>query len=59
MSNHSTRNPARRLAMLGASLAALALSGTLNFGSTSQGGSPHMSAELLKTLAQIDIVHVP
>ena len=33
--------------------------GTLNFGSTSQGGSPHMSGELLKTLAQIDIVHVP
>ena len=33
--------------------------GTLNFGSTSQGGSPHMSGELLKVLAQIDIVHVP
>ncbi len=33
--------------------------GTLNFGSTSQGGSPHMSGELLKTLAQIDLVHVP
>jgi tripartite-type tricarboxylate transporter receptor subunit TctC len=33
--------------------------GTLNFGSTSQGGSPHMSGELLKTLAQVDIVHVP
>jgi hypothetical protein len=45
--------------MLGASLAARALSGKLNFGSTSQSGSPHMSAELLKTLAQIDIVHVP
>jgi hypothetical protein len=56
MSIRSTRNPARRLAMLGVSLA---LSGTLNFGSTSQGRSPHMSAELLKTLAQIDIVHVP
>jgi len=33
--------------------------GTLNFGSTSQGGSPHMSGELLKTTAQIDIQHVP
>ena len=33
--------------------------GTVNFGSTSQGGSPHMSGELLKVLAQIDIVHVP
>jgi tripartite-type tricarboxylate transporter receptor subunit TctC len=33
--------------------------GTLNFGSTSQGGSPHMSGELLKTMAQIDIQHVP
>ena len=33
--------------------------GTLNFGSTSQGGSPHMSGELFKAMAQIDIVHVP
>ena len=33
--------------------------GTVNFGSTSLGGSPHMSGELLKTMAQIDIVHVP
>ena len=33
--------------------------GTLNFGSTSQGGSPHMSGELLKTMAQIDMQHVP
>lgn len=39
--------------------AARARPGTINFGSTSQGGSPHMSGELLKTLAQIDIVHVP
>lgn len=31
----------------------------LNFGSTSMGGSPHMSGELLKTLAGIDMVHVP
>lgn len=33
--------------------------GTVNFGSTSLGGSPHMSGELLKTLTGIDIVHVP
>ena len=33
--------------------------GTLNFGSTSPGGSPHMSAELLKMMAGVDIVHVP
>lgn len=39
--------------------AARAKPGTINFGSTSLGGSPHMSGELLKTLTQIDIVHVP
>lgn len=33
--------------------------GTINFGSTSHGGSPHMSGELLKSMAGIDIVHVP
>lgn len=33
--------------------------GTINFGSTSLGGSPHMSGELLKTMAGINIVHVP
>lgn len=33
--------------------------GSINFGSTSHGGSPHMSGELLKTLAQIDIAHIP
>lgn len=33
--------------------------GTINFGSTSHGGSPHMSGELFKSLAGIDIVHVP
>jgi tripartite-type tricarboxylate transporter receptor subunit TctC len=33
--------------------------GKLNFGSTSLGGSPHMSAELLKMMAGIDMVHVP
>jgi tripartite-type tricarboxylate transporter receptor subunit TctC len=39
--------------------AAKAKPGTINFGSTSLGGSPHMSGELLKTMAHIDIVHVP
>jgi tripartite-type tricarboxylate transporter receptor subunit TctC len=33
--------------------------GTLSFGSTSTAGSPHMSGELLKTRAKIDIQHVP
>ena len=33
--------------------------GSINFGSTSHGGSPHMSGELLKTLAQINIAHIP
>lgn len=33
--------------------------GTINFGSTSLGGSPHMSGELLKTLTGINIVHIP
>jgi tripartite-type tricarboxylate transporter receptor subunit TctC len=33
--------------------------GKYNFGSTSLGGSPHMSGELLKVMAKVDIVHVP
>jgi tripartite-type tricarboxylate transporter receptor subunit TctC len=33
--------------------------GTLNFASPGSGTSGHMSAELLKSLAGIDIVHVP
>ena len=33
--------------------------GALSFGSTSQGGSPHMSGELLKVTAKIDMLHVP
>lgn len=33
--------------------------GKLNYGSTSLGGSPHMSAELLKMMARVDMVHVP
>ena len=49
--------PARNLRELIA--LAKAQPGRLNFGSTSLGGSPHMSAELLKMQAGIDIVHVP
>jgi tripartite-type tricarboxylate transporter receptor subunit TctC len=33
--------------------------GLLSFGSTSLGGSAHMSGELLKTMAQIQMVHIP
>ena len=33
--------------------------GTITFGSAGQGTSPHLSGELLKVLAKIDIVHVP
>ena len=33
--------------------------GALSFGSTSAGGSPHMSVELLKMLAKVDMVHIP
>jgi tripartite-type tricarboxylate transporter receptor subunit TctC len=33
--------------------------GTLNFGSSGPGSNYHMSAELLKALTRIDIVHVP
>lgn len=33
--------------------------GKLTFGSTSLGGSPHMSGELLKVMAKIDMLHVP
>ena len=33
--------------------------GALNFGSTSLGGSPHMSGELLKVMAKVDMLHVP
>ncbi|HLT99404.1 MAG TPA: tripartite tricarboxylate transporter substrate binding protein [Burkholderiaceae bacterium] len=33
--------------------------GKLSFGSTSPGGSPHMSGELFKSMAGVDILHVP
>lgn len=31
----------------------------INFGSTSPGGSPHMSAELLKMMTGVEMTHVP
>jgi len=33
--------------------------GSITFGSTSPGGSPHMSGELLKTMTGTDLLHVP
>lgn len=33
--------------------------GTLTFGSAGSGSSPHLSGEMLKTQAGIDVVHVP
>jgi len=33
--------------------------GKLNFGSSGTGGSPHLAGELLKSMAKIDVVHVP
>jgi len=49
--------PAKTLAELLA--LARAKPGSLNFGSTSQGGSPHMSGELLKSMTGVDIAHIP
>ncbi len=39
--------------------AARAKPGSITFGSTSPGGSPHMSGELLKALTGTDLLHVP
>jgi tripartite-type tricarboxylate transporter receptor subunit TctC len=33
--------------------------GEINFGSAGNGSTPHLNGELLKTMAHIDIVHVP
>lgn len=33
--------------------------GSINFGSSGSGGSPHLAGELYKRMAGIDIVHVP
>jgi len=38
---------------------ARARSGQLNFGSSGTGGLPHLSAELFKSLAGVDMVHIP
>ncbi|MBF5004818.1 Bug family tripartite tricarboxylate transporter substrate binding protein [Diaphorobacter caeni] len=53
-------NPTVPVKTLGELVAlAKAQPGKINFGSTSAGGSPHMSAELLKMMAGIDMTHVP
>ncbi|WP_240939276.1 tripartite tricarboxylate transporter substrate binding protein [Diaphorobacter sp. HDW4A] len=53
-------NPSVPVKSLGELIAlAKAQPGKINFGSTSAGGSPHMSAELLKMMAGIDMTHVP
>ena len=39
--------------------AARAKPGAITFGSTSPGGSPHMSGELLKAMSGTDLLHVP
>ena len=39
--------------------AARAKPGSVTFGSTSPGGSPHMSGELLKAMTGTDLLHVP
>ena len=33
--------------------------GSLNYGSSGAGASPHLAAELLKSMAGIDLVHIP
>jgi tripartite-type tricarboxylate transporter receptor subunit TctC len=33
--------------------------GTINYASSGAGGAPHLAGELLKSMAQIDMVHVP
>jgi tripartite-type tricarboxylate transporter receptor subunit TctC len=53
----STKLPVRSLAELIA--LAKADPGKLNYGSTSPGGSPHMSAELLQVMTGMKMTHVP
>jgi tripartite-type tricarboxylate transporter receptor subunit TctC len=33
--------------------------GTINYASSGAGGAPHLALELIKSMAQVDIVHVP
>ena len=49
--------PAKTLSELIAHLKASA--GKYSFASSGTGGAPHMSAELFKTMAGVDLVHVP
>jgi tripartite-type tricarboxylate transporter receptor subunit TctC len=49
--------PARSLKELIA--IAKAKPGALNYGSSGAGASPHLAAELLKSMAQINLVHIP
>lgn len=53
----STSTPYNTLADVLA--AARAKPGAVTFGSTSPGGSPHMSGELLEAMAGVDLLHVP
>jgi tripartite-type tricarboxylate transporter receptor subunit TctC len=50
-------SPVRTVADLVA--AARARPGALNYGSPGSGGSPHMTMEMLKLRARVDITHVP
>lgn len=60
MTNILVVNPDFHINTLGGYIAyANANPGKLNFGSGGVGTSPHMSGELLKSMAGIDIVHVP
>jgi tripartite-type tricarboxylate transporter receptor subunit TctC len=53
-------NPGAPFRTLGKLIAhARANPGRVSWGSTSTGGSPHMSGELLKQMAGVDMVHVP
>ena len=53
-------NPAVAANTIGELIAlAKAKPGQLNFGSSGSGGTPHLCGELLKTMAGIDMVHVP
>jgi tripartite-type tricarboxylate transporter receptor subunit TctC len=49
--------PARTLAEFNA--LAKAKPGSINFGSSGNGGAPHLSGELYKRMAGVDLVHVP
>jgi len=53
-------NPALRAGNV-AELIALAKSrpGQINYSSSGPGGAPHLAGELLKSMARVDIVHVP